>query len=127
MSSIQPRSWHRLTLVTVAAVGIALSAVLAVHFANTQIEARRYQLKDEASTFANDLEQYLQSREMIAKTIGTVFEAPELSAPRPLASVGKKLLTLTPEIGVIVWIPQVDPSRIVLDALSAAGRPPRLY
>ena len=34
-----------------------------------------------------------------------------------------------PDIGVIAWIPQVDPSRIreVLNALSAAGRPPRLY
>ncbi len=34
-----------------------------------------------------------------------------------------------PEIGVIAWIPQVDPSRIheVLKALSAAGRPPQLY
>src|SRR5674476_645757 len=129
MDSFQPHPWHRVMLAAVAAVGIALSAILTVHFANTQIEARRLNLIVEATAFTDDLEQYLQSREMIAKTVGAVFEAPELSAPRPLASVGKKLLTLTPEIGVIVWIPQVDPSRIheVLDALSAAGRPPRLY
>lgn len=116
-------------MAAVAGVGIALSAILAVHFSNTQIEARRHQLMEEASTLANDLEQYLQSREMIAKTVGTVFEAPELSVPHPLASIGKKVLALMPEVGVMAWIPQVDPSRIheVLDAFSAAGRPPRLY
>jgi two-component sensor histidine kinase len=129
MSSIQPRSWHRLTLAAVAGCGIALSAILAVHFSNTQIEERRYQLIVEASTFANDLEQYLQNREMIAKTVGTVFEAPALSAPHPLGTIGKKVLALVPEISVIGWIPQADPSRIheVLNALSAAGHAPRLY
>jgi CHASE1-domain containing sensor protein len=129
MSSIQPRSWHRLTLAAVAGGGIALSAILAVHFSNTQIEERRHQLMVEATGFANDLEQYLQSREMIAKTVGAVFEAPALSASHPLGSVGKKVLALTPEIGVMAWIPQIDSSRIqeVLNALSAAGRPPRLY
>src|ERR1039457_5766955 len=129
MDSIQPRSWHRLTLAAVAAVGIALSAILAVHFSNVQIEVRRHQLMVEATGFTDDLEQYLQGREMIAKTVGSVFEASDLSEPHPLASVGKKVLALTPEIGVIAWIPQVDPSRIheVLKALSAAGRTPRLY
>jgi len=83
----------------------------------------------EASTFAGDLEQYLQSREMIAKTVGSVFEAPDLSEPHPLRSVGKKVLALMPEVGVMAWIPQVDPARVheVLNALSAAGRLPRLY
>jgi two-component sensor histidine kinase len=83
----------------------------------------------EASTFADDLKQYLQSREMIAKTVGTVFEAPDLSQSYPLGSVGKKVLALMPEVAVIAWTPQVDPSRIqeVLNALSAAGRPPQLY
>src|SRR5450759_1825911 len=129
MDSIQPRSWHRLTLLAVAAVGVALSAILAVHFSNTQIEARRHQLTDEASTFTDDLGRYFKSREMIAKTVSTVFEAPALSEPHPLGSVGKKVLALTPEIGVMAWIPQIVASRIqeVLNALSAAGRPPRLY
>src|ERR1035437_3821642 len=129
MDSFRSHPWQRLTLAAVIAVGIALSAILAVHFSNTQIEERRHQLMVEATGFADDLEQYLQSREMIAKTVGTVFEAPDLSAPHPLGSIGKKVLALTPEIGVIGWIPQVDPSRIheVLNALSAAGRPPRLF
>src|ERR1019366_5906449 len=129
MGGFQPRSWHRLTFAAVAGGGIALSAILAVHFSNTQIEERRRQLLVEATGFANDLEQYLQSREMIAKTVGAVFEVPALSAPYPLGSVGKKVLALTPEIAVMAWIPQVDPSRIheVLNALSAAGRPPRLF
>jgi two-component sensor histidine kinase len=129
VDSIQPRSWHRLTLIAVATVGVGLSAMLALHFFNIQIEARRHQLMDEASTFADDLEQYLQSREMIARTVGALFEAPDLSKPHPLGSVGKKVLALAPEIGVMAWIPQVDPSRIqeVFNALSAAGRPPRLY
>ncbi len=83
----------------------------------------------EASTFADDLEQYLQSREMIARTVGTLFEAPDLSKPHPLGPVGKKALALMPEIEAIAWISQVDTSRIqeVLNVLSAAGRPPRLY
>ena len=129
MDSFQPHPWHRVMLAAVAAVGIALSAILAVHFANTQIEARRLNLIVEATAFTDDLEQYLQSREMIAKTVGTVFEAPALSAPHPLRSIAKKVLALTPEIGVLAWIPQVDPSRIheVLNALSAAGQAPRLY
>src|SRR5450830_1536925 len=129
MDSFRSHPWQRLTLAAVIAVGIALSAILAVHFSNTQIEERRHQLMVEATGFADDLEQYLQSREMIAKTVGTVFEAPALSAHHPLGSIGKKVLALTPEIGVIGWIPQVDPSRIheVLNALSAAGRPPRLF
>jgi hypothetical protein len=129
MSSIQPRSWDRLTLAAVAGGGIALSAILAVHFSDMQIEERQHQLMVEATGFADDLEQYLQSREMIAKTVGTVFEAPDLSTPHPLGSIGKKVLALTPDIGVMAWIPQVDASRIheVLNALSAAGRPPRLY
>jgi CHASE1-domain containing sensor protein len=129
MSSIQPRSWDRLTLAAVAGGGIALSAILAVHFSNTQIEERRHQLIVEATGFADDLEQYLQGREMIAKTVGIVFEVPNLSAPHALGSVGKKVLALTPEITVMAWIPQVDPSRIheVLNALSSAGQPPRLY
>src|SRR5450830_796357 len=129
MGGIQPRSWHRLTLIAVAAVGVGISTILALNFSNTQIAVTRHQLRIEASAFADDLEQYLQSREMIAKTVGTVFEVPDLSAPHPLGSIGKKVLALTPEIGVIGWIPQVDPSRIheVLNALSAAGRPPRLF
>src|SRR5450756_2601471 len=76
MDGIQPRSWHRLTLAAVAGGGIALSAILAVHFSNTQIAVTRHQLRIEASAFADDLEQYLQNRELIAKTVGTVFEAP---------------------------------------------------
>src|SRR5450830_1714999 len=129
MDSFRSHPWQRLTLAAVIAVGIALSAILAVHFSNTQIEERRHQLMVEATGFADDLEQYLQNRELIAKTVGTVFEAPALSEPHPLSSIGKKVLALTPEIGVIGWIPQVDPSRIheVLNALSAAGRPPRLF
>src|SRR5450755_1216192 len=124
MGSIRLRSWHSLTLAVVAGGGIALSTILAVHFSNTQIEEKRHQLIVEATGFADDLEQYLQSREMIAKTVGTMFEAPALSVPHPLGSVGKKVLALTPEITVMAWIPQVDPSRIqeVLNALSAAGR-----
>src|SRR5664279_5933049 len=112
MDGIQPYPWHRVTLAAVAAVGIALSAILAVHFSSTQTEARRSQLLVEATGFADDLEQYLQSREMIAKTVGTVFEAPDLSAPHPLRSIAKKVLALTPEIGLLAWIPQVDRSRI---------------
>ena len=96
MDGIQPRSWHRLTLAAVAGGGIALSAILAVHFSNTQIAVTRHQLRVDASTLADDLEQYLQNRELIAKTVGTVFEAPALSAPHPLGSVGKKVLALTP-------------------------------
>jgi two-component sensor histidine kinase len=129
MSSIQARSGQGLTLAVVAAVGVGLSAILALKFSNTQIEARRQQLVVEASTFTGDLEQYLHGREMIAKTVATVFEPPDLSKPYPLGSVGKNVLALMPEIRVIGWIPQVDPSRVpeVLNALSAAGRPPRLY
>ena len=98
MDSIQPRSWHRLTLAAVAGVGIALSAILAVHFSNTQIEEKRHQLIVEAMTFTDDLEQYLQGREMIAKTVGAVFDAGDLSTPHPLRSIGKNVLALTPEI-----------------------------
>src|SRR5450759_5400563 len=103
MDSFRSHPWQRLTLAAVIAVGIALSAILAVHFSNAQIEERRHQLMVEATGFAGDLEQYLQSREMIAKAVGTVFEAPALSEPPPHASVGKKLLALTPEIGDISW------------------------
>src|ERR1035437_5587280 len=88
MDSFQPHPWHRVMLAAVAAVGIALSAILAVHFANTEIEARRLNLIVEATAFTGDLEQDLQSREMIAKTVGTVFEAPALSAP--MEPVGSK-------------------------------------
>ena len=126
---IQSGSWRRLMLAAVAGSGIALSAILAVHLSNMQIEERRQQLVVEATGFADDLEEYLLSREMIAKTVGNIFEPPELSAPHPLGPIGKKVLALTPEIGVMAWIPQVDPSRIheVLNALSAAGRPSQLY
>jgi two-component sensor histidine kinase len=129
MGGIQPRSWHRLTLIAVAAVGVGISAILAINFSNTQIAVTRHQLRVEASAFADDLEQYLQNRELIAKTVGAFFEAPALSEPHPLGSTGKKVLALVPEIRVIGWIPQVDPSRIheVVNALAAAGQPPRLY
>ena len=126
---IQSGSWHRVMLAAVAGGGIALSAILAVHFSNMQIEVKRFQLAAEAMTFTDDLEQYLQNREMIAKTVGTLFEAPNLSVPHPLGSIGKKIVALAPEIGVMTWIPQVDPARAheVLNALSAAGRPSRLF
>jgi two-component sensor histidine kinase len=129
MGSFQPRLWHRLTLAAVAGGGIALSTFLAVHFSNTQIEERRYQLIVEATGVADDLEQYLRSREMIAKTVGSIFDAPDLSQPRPLRSIGKPVLALTPDISIIAWIPQVDASRIqeVLNVLSSVGRPPQLY
>src|ERR1035437_7738704 len=109
MGGIQPRSWHRLTLAAVAAVGVGISTILALNFSNTQIAVTRHQLRVEASAFADDLEQYLQNRELIAKTVGTVFEAPALSEPHPLGSTGKKVLALVPEIRVIGWIPQVIP------------------
>src|SRR5450755_612782 len=126
---IQSSAWHRVMLAAVAGSGIALSAILAVHFSNMQIEVKRFQLAAEAMTFTDDLEQYLQNREMIAMTVGTLFEAPDLSVPHPLGSVGRKIVALAPEIRVMTWIPQVDPSRAheVLGALSAAGRPPRLF
>jgi two-component sensor histidine kinase len=126
---IQSGSWRRLMLAAVAGSGIALSAILAVHFLNMQIEVKRYQLAAEAMTFTDDLEQYLQNRVMIAKTVGALFEAPELSTPHPLGSVGKKILALVPEIRLLAWIPQVDPSHAheVLSALSAAGGPAKLF
>ena len=99
VGSIQPRSWHRLAFIAVAAVGVGLSAILALHFSKTEIEARRDQLTVEATTFADDLEQYLQSRETIAKTVGTIFEAPDLSTPHPLASIGKKVSLSCPKLG----------------------------
>src|ERR1700686_1375130 len=101
MDRIQPYPWHRLTLAAIAAAGIPLSAFVAVHFSNTQIEEKRHQLIVEATGFGDDLEQYLQNREMIAKAVGTIFEAPALSAPHPLGSVGKQVLALTPEITVM--------------------------
>ena len=118
-----------MTLAAVAGGGITLSAILAVHFSTTQIEERRHQLIVEATGFADDLEQYLRSHEMIATTVGSIFHAPDLSQPRPLRSIGKSVLALTPDISIIAWIPQADASRIqeVLNALSSAGRPPRLY
>jgi two-component sensor histidine kinase len=66
---------------------------------------------------------------MIATTVGSIFEAPDLSQPRPLRLIGKPVLALTPDISIIAWIPQVDASRIqdVINGLSSAGRPPRLY
>ena len=116
-------------MAAVAGAGIALSAILAVHFATMQIEEKRQQLIAAATGFADDLEEYLQSREMIAKTVGALFEAPDLSQPHPLRSIGNKVLALTPDIAVMAWIPQVDASRIdeVLNAISAAGQPPQLY
>src|ERR1017187_7883853 len=87
---LQPRSWHRLTLIAVAALGVGFSAILALHFSKMQIETTRTHLMVEATAFADDLEQYLQSREMIAKTVGAVFDAPALSAPHPLRSIAKR-------------------------------------
>ena len=129
MSSFQSRLGHRLILVAIAGGGIALSAILAVHFSNTRIEETRYRLVVEATGFADDLEQYLRSREMIATTVGSIFDAPDLSQPRPLRLIGKPVLALTPDISLIAWIPQVDASRIqdVLNGLSLSGRPPQLY
>jgi two-component sensor histidine kinase len=129
MSSFQPRLGHRLILAAIAGGGIALSAILAVHFSNMRIEETRYRLVVDATGFADDLEQYLRSREMIATTVGSIFDAPDLSQPRPLRLIGKPVLALTPDISIIAWIPQVDASRIqdVLNGLSSAGRPPRLY
>lgn len=127
--SLQPNSWDRLLLAACTGSGIALSAILAVHFSNMQIEVKRYQLAAEAMTFTDDLEQYLQNREIVAKTVGALFEPPDLTAPHPLGSVGKKIFGLAPEIRVMAWIPQVDPSRAheVVGALAAAGRPAGLY
>jgi two-component sensor histidine kinase len=129
MSSFQPRLGHRLILAAIAGGGIALSAILAVHFSNMRIEETRYRLVVEATGFADDLEQYLRSREMIATTVGSIFDAPDLLQPRPLRLIGKPVLALTPDISLIAWIPQVDASRIqdVLNGLSSDGRPPRLY
>jgi two-component sensor histidine kinase len=129
MSSFQPRLGHRLILAAIAGGGIALSAILAIHFSNMRIEETRYRLVVGATGFADDLEQYLRSREMIATTVGSIFDAPDLSQPRPLRLIGKPVLALTPDISLIAWIPQVDASRIqdVLNGLSSAGRPPRLY
>jgi hypothetical protein len=127
MSSFQPRLGHRLILAAIAGGGIALSAIIAVHFSNIRIEETRYRLVVEATGFADDLEQYLGSRELIATTVGSIFDAPDLSQPRPLRLIGKPVLALTPDISIIAWIPQVDASRIqdVLNGLSSAGRPPR--
>ena len=129
MGSFQPRLGRRLILAAIAGGGIALSAILAVHFSNMRIEETRYRLIVEATGFADDLEQYLRSREMIATTVGSIFDAPDLSQPRPLRLIGKPVLALTPDIRLIAWIPQVDASHIqeVLNALSSAGRPSRLY
>ena len=129
MSSFQPRLGHRLILSAIAGAGIALSSILALHFSDMRIEETRYRLVVEATGFADDLEQYLRSREMIATTVGSIFDAPDLSQPRPLRLIGKPVLALTPDISLIAWIPQVDASRIqdVLNALSSAGRPPQLY
>src|SRR5450756_196712 len=129
MSSFQPRLAHRLILAAIAGGGIALSAILAVHFSNMRIGETRYRLAVDATGFADDLEQYLRSREMIATTVGSIFDAPDLSQPRPLRLIGKPVLALTPDISLIAWIPQVDASHIqeVLNALSSAGKIPRLY
>lgn len=129
MGRSQSHSWQRLTLAALAGGGIALSAIIAVHFSNMSAEGRRHQLIVEAMTFTDELELYLHGREMITQTVGAVFEPGDLSHPRPLHFIGKKVLALAPEIGVMAWIPQVDNSRVneVLNALSTAGQPRQLY
>lgn len=129
MFIVQPRSWHRLTLISVGIVGVAFSAILAFKFYNSQVELRRHQLVLEASSLSEEFEQYLHGRETTAKTVSAVFEAPALSSLHPLGSFAGKVLALTPEVRVMAWVPQVDPSRVneVLNALAAAGGPPGLY
>lgn len=76
--------------------GIPLSAIIAVHFSNAKIEEKRHQLIVEAMTFTAELEQYLQSREMIAKTVGAIFDSGELSQPHLFRLIGTKVLALSP-------------------------------
>ena len=128
-STIPARKWQVATHIVVAIVGVGLSAILAFQFYKIEFEAARQQLIAEGTAIADDFEQYLQSQATIARTVSALFKAPDLSQPHQLASVGKKVLTLAPDIWAVDWIPQVDPSRIpdVLAALSAVGRPPQLF
>lgn len=129
VSSLPPGFWYGLAFVAVAAVGIGLSVALAVHLSKMEMEARRQQLTVEATTIADDLAQYLRGREEIARTIGVIYKPPDLSQPNPLASIGSKVLALTPEIRVMDWVPQVDPSHLheALDVIADAGGPRRLW
>ena len=76
MNNIQPYPWPRLTLAAVALLGIALTAILAMHFSDSQIEESRHRLIVGATGFPDVLEHFFRGRGMFPKTPRETCDTP---------------------------------------------------
>jgi len=118
-----PAAMPKAILAVLAVAGIALSLFMA------RIETQQYraietlriaETIDAHFTTVND---HLITRENLATTVATLFKPPPLSAPRPLAQFGMKIVTLTPDISSMGWLPEVAPGQIpeAMRSMAASG------
>ncbi len=110
-------------LALLAGAGIALSLLMA------RIEMQQYRAIErlrigEAVDFSfTNVTDHLAVRENLATIVAALFRPPPLSAPRPLAQFGEKILALAPDAAAVGWLPELAPVQVdeALQSMAASG------
>ncbi|MDT3685180.1 MAG: CHASE domain-containing protein [Pseudorhodoplanes sp.] len=99
-------------LAVLAAGGIVLSLLMARVDTQQYRAIERLRIGEAVDAHFTEVTDYLTTRENLAATIARLFRPPPLSAPRPLAQLGTKILALAPDISSMGWLPQVGPKQV---------------
>jgi two-component sensor histidine kinase/CHASE1-domain containing sensor protein len=110
-------------LALLAAGGMVLSLFMARIDTQQYRAIERLRIGEAVDAHFTEVTDYLSARENLAATVAGLFRPPPLSAPRPLAQLGTKILALAPDISSMGWIPQVGPEQVedVVRSMRASG------
>lgn len=110
-------------LAVLAAGGIVLSLLMARIETQQYRAIERLRIGEAVDAHFTEVTDYLTARENLAATVAALFRPPPLSAPRPLAQLGTKILALAPDISSMGWLPEVAPEQVedVVRSMTASG------
>jgi two-component sensor histidine kinase/CHASE1-domain containing sensor protein len=107
-------------LAVLAVGGIALSLLMARIETQQYRAIERLRIAEAVDASFKRVTDHLTARENLATTVAALFRPPALSAPRPLAQFGAKILPLAPDATAVGWLPEIAPIQAVLVLRSMA-------
>ncbi len=95
------------SLVLIGAIGLTLSAALAVRDYGQTAEIERWRIEHEVDNHFNIVTSHLAARESLAGVIALMFRPPPGIRAHALTEIDTRFLHLAPDIHSLTWIPRV--------------------